>query len=241
MSQVVLKKYGSGNIAIIAFPGWIHPIENENKFLMLLSKKYTVYSIHLPGYMGNHDSDSFHDFTHLVNTIHDELKKIKEKQVFVGFSMGCRLIMELEKLYPDDLKKIFVGSPVNNYSIPFWAKILLLSFSHLSLLRKSRFFKIFVVNKALKTITNDEQAVFNKENISLTGAFDSLVGLIKSQSCFEKFVDSTKFIYGESDGYLVEAKNFNIKNLSVIKNAGHNCVRDNENKVFDLIDSFIKD
>ncbi|MBU0974461.1 alpha/beta hydrolase [Patescibacteria group bacterium] len=240
MSKIVFKKYGSGSTALIAFPGWIHPIENENKFLKLLSQKYIVYSIHLPGYLDNKNSESFYNFSHYCNEIHRELKKINGEQVLVGFSMGCRLIMELEKLYPNDFKKIFVGSPVSSYKISLWAKVLLLNSSIFSLLRKSKTFKNLVVNKALKTITNDRKAVFNGENVTLTGAFDSLIGLIKSESYFEEYIYSTSFIYGKKDHYLQEAKNFNIKNLKVIKNAGHNCVRDNEVKVMGIIDSFIK-
>lgn len=240
MSHVTLKKYGNGKDILVGFPGWNHPVEKEGKFLQLLTKKYTVYSVHLPGYVGNKDLNTFQDFTSIAYEIYEELKKIKGELVLIGFSMGCRLIMELEREHPNNWKKIFVGSPVYNYDIPIWAKLLLLNSVFINFLRKFHSFKLFVVNKALKTITQDKQAFFQGNNVTLTGSFDSLVGLLKSETNFKKYTNSALFIYGENDDYLKEAKKLSVKSLKVIDTVGHNCVRNNENKVINLIDAFIK-
>lgn len=50
MSKLQLKTYGSGKKALLCVPGWTHPIEKESLFLELLSKKFTVISVLLPGY-----------------------------------------------------------------------------------------------------------------------------------------------------------------------------------------------
>lgn len=240
MSNIALNKYGSGNTALIAFPGWIHPIENEKKFLDLLSKKYTVYSVCLPGYMKSPDANYFNDFSSLVDEIHTQLINIKEKKVYIGFSMGCRLIMELEEKFPSNYKKIFIGSPVRGYSIPLWAKVALINTYLLSLLRKFQVFKLFVIHTALRTITQDNKAIFKEKNVTITGAFDSLLGLIRSQIYFERYVKSAKFVYGEHDTYLRDAGEFEISDLSIIKNSGHNCVRDTEREVVQIIHTAIK-
>ncbi|MCB9800640.1 MAG: alpha/beta hydrolase [Pseudomonadales bacterium] len=241
MSKIILKKYGSGNTVLVAFPGWTHPIENEKEFLNLLSKKYTVYSVCLPGYVKNKNSNKFNDFKNLVSDIDKEIKKIKSKNiVYIGFSMGCRLIMELENKYPNKYKKIFVGTPVHNYRIPLWANLLLLNSNIINILRKSKSFKLFIVNKALKNILNDNKAVFNKNrNVTLTGAFDSLIGLIKSDNTFIKYKKTTNFIYGNNDKYLYEAKKYNLKSLYIIENADHNCVRNHEEEVVRIIDRLV--
>lgn len=241
MSKITLEKYGTADKTLITFPGWIHPIENEKKFLDLLRKKYTVYSICLPGYVNNKNSNSYINFREIAGDIQIELMDIKNKNiVYVGFSMGCRLIMELEKQFPSVNKKIFVGSPVSDFKIPFWARLLLLNSKLINFLRRFDLFKLYIVNKALKKITQNHESVFKAQNVTLSGAFDSLVGLIQSQTNFEKYLKSTLFIYGEDDPYLREVENYKTKNLKIITNAEHNCVRDNEAEVVKIIDQYLQ-
>lgn len=242
MTSVKLKKYGTDPRAIIAFPGWTHPIENEQSFLNLLSKKYTVYSLHLPGYMSNPDSKLFLTFSDLVKETQENLEKITSKEViYIGFSMGCRLIMEFEKTHAIKSKKIFVGCPIKNYDIPLWANPLLFSSYIINVLRKVDCFKRFVVNIALRVITGDNSAVLSNGNVTLTGAFDSLIGLIKTQSLLQNYTDRTMFIYGEDDAYLRDSRSHGIKNLKVIPNVGHNCVNQHEVEVINIINQFIRD
>lgn len=240
MSQIVLKKYGAGSTALIAFPGWIYPIENEDAFLTLLSEKYAVYSVCIPGYVGVKDASSIQSFTSLAKELHKQLKTISEKKIaFLGFSMGCRLLMTLEHLYPSKHKKILVGCPVKNYQTPTWASVLLKNSQVLHILRKSNAFKLFMVTKALVAISQNKQASFYGYNISLTGAFDSLIGLIQSTPYFEDHANSALFLYGEHDPYLEETKQHSPKHLRVITKAGHNCVKNNEEKIVSAIDLFI--
>ncbi len=238
-SLVSFKTYGSGQTTLVCFPGWLHPLEKEPLFLKLLSKEFTVISVLLPGYMGTADADSLSDFPALAQDIHSFLKKIHSKKiVLVGFSLGCRLIMELEKQFPSAHPKIFVGCPIGSYQIPFWAKPLLSKSKIVNVLRKSSVIKKKIVTMALRKLST-RKAIFRDTSVSLTGAFDSLVALLLSKTDDSLFTQNALFIYGENDAYTQLAKVLSPKNIIFIKNAEHNCVRSNEKRVIKHMREFI--
>ncbi len=240
MSTVTFKSYGSGPTTLFCFPGWIHPIEKEPKFLELLSKKYTVVSVQLPGYVDAADSKKFVDFTVLAQEVNSKIQEFPgNKKVLLGFSMGARFIMEMDKLEKLSYSKIFVGAPVGEYIVPFWAKLLLSHTWLITIVRRSSLFKQKVVNIALQTISNDPNHFFRANTTSLNGAFDSLLGLIKTKHDFKIYAQDSLFIYGDGDSYLQKISNYTVKQLIVIKNAPHNCVNGNEKQVVKIISEAI--
>ncbi len=240
MKNINFKQYGVRGKILVFFPGWISPIEKEKLFLNILSKKYRVVSVHLSGYLNARELNSFKDFSSLAPKIHALLvSRHLDKGVFVGFSLGYRLIMELSKKYPNNNKKIFIGAPVKNFDIPFWAKLILKSNLVINFLRKSRFVKNHLVFLARKHIDKNVQYKFSDSFVTLTGAFDSLVGLLKTTSSIMPHQKKVLFIYGEKDSYLKQARSVGIRNITIIKNAGHNCIRGHEKETVQIFDKYL--
>ena len=236
MSAIHFSYFGTAQRALILFPGWTHPAQKEPKFINELSKKFKIASLELPGYMRNQDLSNYQDFLFLAKELHTELKKTKiDFSAFIGFSLGSRLISTYLKLYPNNIECIFIGYPTEPYQLPIWARILVNNRLFIDILRRNKGFKQFVVNKALRTINQDETAVFHPDRVTLTGAFDSLIGLITSAVNLDTNKKSATFIYGEQDEYLYEAQKKNLKHLKIIKRAVHNCVRGHEMEVVNLI------
>ncbi|MFZ1721553.1 MAG: alpha/beta fold hydrolase, partial [Microgenomates group bacterium] len=123
--KIQLKKYGTKKNAVLLFPGWTYPVENEALFLKELTKKYCCYTIHLPGYSDVPEVDQNYSFEDFAKKLHEILHSQQISPVaHIGFSMGCRMVMTYEQLYPTSVKKILVGCPFE-MSIPAWGIFLL--------------------------------------------------------------------------------------------------------------------
>jgi len=236
MSCINFSHFGKGKKTLVLFPGWISPAEKEPKFIRKLSEKYSILSVNLPGYSHNQDTNRYHNFDNLTKELHAELEKKNIRPIaFIGFSMGCRLIFSYNKMYPNMIKDIFIGSPLGSFELPNWASLIFRYEFLIQILRKNAVFSQFCVNMALQNISSDPRATFKPKYVSLIGAFDSLVGVI---NCVERINAKpfSLYIYGEKDKYLKEAQNKNIQNITIVKGAEHNCVRGNEEELVRIID-----
>jgi len=236
MSIVSFSYFGQGKKTLILFPGWTHPAEKEPKFIKELSKKYSVLSVNLPGYSHNQDTKRYHNFHNLTKELHAELEKKNIRPVaFIGFSMGCRLIFSYNSIYPNNIRNIFIGSPIRSFDLPYWASFIFKYEFMIQILRNNSVFSQICVNMALRNISSNPRAKFKPKYVSLIGAFDSLVGVI---NCVERI--NTKpfslFIYGEKDKYLKDARNKNIQNIKIVDGADHNCVPGHEEELVKIID-----
>lgn len=232
MSQIVLHTYGNSNKTIVMLPGWKYPVEKEPKFIETLSKKYTLVTVQLPGYWDNPDAFAFLDFSELAKIILAELKMQNiVPSAWIGFSMGCKLLMEIERDSPSTVPNIFVGCPQGKYETPPWAQVLLKSRWIISLLRRSSIIKRFVVATALKFLKNRDI-----DGVTLTGAFDSLVALLRSSVEVTSKSVHALYLYGNQDRYVPIAQKKSLPNIAIIHNAPHNCVRDHEEEVVRIIE-----
>ncbi len=232
MSQILFHSYGNAQKVIIMLPGWKYPPEMEPKFIKLLSEKYRLVTVQLPGYWDNPDASTFLDFSELAEMILHELNTQKiVPSAWVGFSMGCKLFMEIEHCKPNIVPSIFVGCPQGKYQVPSWGRVLLTSKRIVLLLRKNPMSKKYIVRMALKTLKNHDL-----DQVTVTGAFDSLLGLLRSTVRPTPKTLQSLYIYGNRDRYLSIAQEKCLPNLAIIPNADHNCVRDHEPEVVALID-----
>lgn len=253
MSKISLKKYGSGKNKIVCFPGWIHPMEKEPVFIKKLAKHFTVYTLQLPGYMDQPESRKLLSFEKLSREIHDLLeeeevglggsrfekskptKSRESNTTFLGFSMGCRLIMSYLQQFEHRGQLVFIGLPTGDYNLPFWAKIILSSDFLIHFFRKNNALKSRVVDLATASISSDKTAKFKPKHVSLTGAFDTLVALLKSGFHWQEFRDRACFIYGQRDKYLAQIKRTSPKTLHVLEGLPHNCVTEHEEEIVKII------
>ncbi len=237
--QLQLKKYGSKKESVILHPGWTHPIENEAIFLKELTKKYTCYSIHLPGYYGVPDSDETYSFKDFAESLQKILLSEQIKPVaHIGFSMGCRMVMTYDQVFPSSVKKIYVGCPFD-LQIPAWG-IFLLAHEGLWLgMTRTYGVQSAVVSKAYRTITGDPHAKFHSPDVTLKGAFYSLLALLKSEPTTSNSPDSL-FIYGKKDPYLLKLPEAFKTQTKIIPGAVHNCVAGREQEIVEILEKYIR-
>lgn len=241
MSVISLNEYGSGKTTLLVFPAWSHPVEKETLFLNILSKKFRVISIQLPGYFGNPDASKFNNFNFLAREITSELNKNKiTNPILLGFSLGCRLIMEFNNVYPNNFQQIFVTCPIKAFKVPIWARPLITSEFILNILRKNHYFTRQMVEIALRKITNDPNSVLIADKVTLLGAFDSLLALLNSKIDLNKELKRATFIYGDNDPFYLDAKIKNPKFLKVVSGASHNCVIKHEHEVAKMIEESLR-
>ncbi len=230
-----LTTHGSGKKTFVLFSGWNHSFENEQLFLELLTDQYTVLTVSPPGYSGTPDSKELLNFSALAqDTRHQLIEKNCSDATLVGFSMGCRMIAELALIMPV-VEPIFIGCPLEISDVPRWAKLLVKNKGIVNVLRTSRYFQRFAVTKALRAAAQDTTAAFSERAATLSGAFDSLIGLLNSTAPLKSYLHTGAFIYGEHDPYLPLAQELGIPKLSIVKNAGHACIWGHEEEVVKLI------
>ena len=74
-----------------------------------------------------------------------------------------------------------------------------------------------------------------RETVSATGAFFSLIGVIRTRTLFKNFVNGNKFIYGENDLFLKHVLEYKEIDLQIIESIGHNCIKGYEETILKLI------
>ena len=238
MSDITFTTQGAGAQTIICFPGWIHPVAKERRFVELLSAHYTVISVDLPGYNQTPDAPNLRLFPEIAQQVNDYLTNAQlVPDIFFGFSMGCHLILELYKKYPRyaTARTVFVGCPLGLHHIPFWAKTLLSQPWLITTIRAIQTAKTVLVATALKEISDGTITRFSSKTVTSTGAFDSLIGLLNSRTHTQEHPPQTLHIYGEHDFYLKTAKKMQLPNMHTIPGAGHNCIRGFEEEVLRIV------
>ncbi len=233
-----LTTHGSGVKTFVLLAGWNHSFTNELPFVELLAKNHTVLVVSLPGYAGTPESPHFADFPTLAKDIHLQLVAMNLLDAtLIGFSMGCHLIAELARIMPIN-NLVLIGCPLNIAGVPWWTQVLFSNTSAINYLRKNKQFVSFAVLTALRSVSHDTSAQFSDRATTLTGAFDSLVGLLKSTASLQPFLSSALFIYGEHDQHLADAHQSGVKNLQVIAAAGHACIWGHEGELERLITAY---
>lgn len=232
--MITTKKYGKGRRSVLFFPGWTHPIENEKKLLKTLSNTYTIHSINPPGYNNNPDGNHPYTLADLADSIHIYIKKEKlNNATLIGFSMGCKIIMQYIKKYRHTGQLVFIGCPTKEYPVPAWGRLVLKNKTAIEIIRQNQLFKRAIVNKAL-SILNEKPTSFTSNTVTTAGAFDSLIALLKDQNDWKVKAKKATFIYGSQDPYLTEFKK-HFSNAHSIKNAPHNCIIGNEREMSKVI------
>jgi pimeloyl-ACP methyl ester carboxylesterase len=230
-----ITTHGSGEKTFVLLPGWNHSFENEQLFIELLAHKHTVLTVSPPGYSGTPESKILLDFSELAQDIKQQLtEKNCLDATFVGFSMGSRIVAELAQIMPV-ANPIFIGCPLELTDVPRWARLLIKNNGIVGLLRTSPHFQRFAVTKALRSAAQDVTAVFSERAATLSGAFDSLIGLLNSTASLKCYLKTATFIYGEHDPYLPLAQEVGITKLRIVKDAGHACIWGHEEEVVNLM------
>jgi pimeloyl-ACP methyl ester carboxylesterase len=227
---------------ILLFPGWTFPIELEKAFLDALRVQYkNVLSVMPPGYRDNPDSKNPYTFSEIARELDSYLKENKlQNTIFIGFSMGCRMIMEFCDLFPEyfHVKRqnlFFLGCAPHELSIPWWGKLLLLNKPLMKLLRGNKGFVSYVNTYAIRMITEDPTAVWRAEECTPLGSYDSMLALVSITSKVQDYVQKGIFVSGEKDPFLPALQNMSPRNLHIMKNVSHNCIWSHELEIAELL------
>ena len=147
------------------------------------------------------------------------------------------MLMTYDQVFPSATKKIHVGCPFD-LQIPAWGLFLL---AHEGLwLGMSRTYGVqrAVVTKAYRTITGNPKANFISPDVTLKGAFYSLLALLNSKPTTNRAPNSL-FIYGKKDPYLLKLPEAFKDQIKVFPNAVHNCIAGREREVVESIEEFV--
>lgn len=228
MSKLSIDIHGKGKTKILFFPGWTLPLEREARLFELLTSDFTVGSIKLPGYMCDDQQDHL-SFSELLKDLDREVKRIRfESALPVGFSLGTQLALHYQKFSNNSQPSLLIGCPLEPYAPPL-VRSVVTSKWFISFLRSQGWLINKFVEAAYKDVTENPQAVW-PENISHLGGFDSLLYVLG----LTPIVDTKTghiFVYGAKDSLLAQAKQKNLKNLKIINDSGHNCMRGNETEI----------
>ena len=99
----------NGHPTLLLLHGWAHSIEITNGLGQLLSSKFQVHLIDLPGHGKSKVPDStwgMKDFAECINE-YMEQNKISSA-FFVGHSFGGKTILKFTYLFPEKVKKFDV-------------------------------------------------------------------------------------------------------------------------------------
>lgn len=238
--HIKITTYGNKPSKLVLLSGWNHSFNNEQPFLSLLAKTHTVLVVSLPGYDGVPDSPILLDFPTLALAVRSTLESHQALEAqFLGFSMGCQLLAELAQLMPIK-NPILIGCPLGVQTIPWWGGPLLRSQGTLAFLRKSTRFTHFVVTLALRSVSQEKNAQFSERAATLRGAFDSLIGLLRSTAEITPFLQTALFVYGELDPYRAVAKETAIQHQMSIPSAAHACIWGYEQELVEKIQPFLE-
>jgi pimeloyl-ACP methyl ester carboxylesterase len=86
-----------------------------SQLIRVLSEKYRVIAVDLPGFGKSPDPDHTLDIPQVADLIHDLLQQQGIKRsVLVGHSMGCQFVTEVVRRHPeDDIRLVLMGPTVN--------------------------------------------------------------------------------------------------------------------------------
>jgi pimeloyl-ACP methyl ester carboxylesterase len=86
-----------------------------SQLIRVLSEKYRVIAIGLPGFGKSPDPDHTLDIPQIADLIHDLTQQLEIKRaVLVGHSMGCQFVTEVVRRHPeDDVRLVLMGPTVN--------------------------------------------------------------------------------------------------------------------------------
>ena len=111
-THIRYKKIGNGN-PILLLHTFRNRLEYSDKLGELLQRKFSVYSVDLPGFGDSPiNSQTEYNLTFFTDSLVDFIKKMKLKNLVVaGESIGATLCASLSVELPSIVKKIFLFNP----------------------------------------------------------------------------------------------------------------------------------
>lgn len=239
--EVEVNTFGTGKTIVFLLAGWTHNFQHERKFIGELVKKSRVVTFSYPGYSQSETNSEAQSMNFLADLADRVIRSQKIKLTdltLVGFSMGCQVALHYLKRSNGKVRKVVLISPVL-YSLwndlPYYGRALLSSSLLINISRNLDPLKRFLINKAYSSISSITEGRpgntdFNPKDVTLNGAFDTLVATLTFFVDPVDFKSRIKFVFGEREiapNYLVK---LGIKHW-LIKNSGHRSF-DNNYKQF---------
>ena len=257
------KKVGNGD-PILLLHTFRNRLEYSDNLGEMLKKKFTVYSIDLPGFGDSPiNTETNYDLTFFTKSIVDFIKKLKIRNLTIaGESIGATLAANVSIQLPDIVKKIFLFNPYDFDSYfgegiqrgNFFAKFILF---HVGLPVVGKLFCSLENKFILKNIMNG--GLYNSKALSdsyldllcsslkkkgyvyhfrsVLSNFNSNNGIKES---YKKIKVPTKLVYGSHD-WARESDKLETKNLlklekyDIINNCNHFSFLEKTKEVSDII------
>ena len=120
-TYIRFKKIGKGE-PILLLHTFRNRLEYSDKLGELLKKKYTVYSIDLPGFGDSPiNTKTIYDPDFFTNSIVEFIKELKIKNLKIaGESIGAILAAGVSAKIPNSIKKIYMFNPYDYIFNPLW-------------------------------------------------------------------------------------------------------------------------
>lgn len=234
-----LQKYAThrDNPAILLYPGWTHLVEREPKLLQKLSKHYTCYTVHLPGYGKVPDITREYSFEEIICEIRKTLYKNSVELVgIIGFSMGCRMVAEHCRQSKKDIPSVYIGCPFS-IAVPFWGTLLLAHEWIRVVAQGIPSLQRIAINAAAQSVSENKNVRYVSTDVTNSGAYFSLLAMLESSPPISH--KRSLFIYGEHDPYRQQLPDSWESACIEIIGAPHNCVMNYELKVTNEIKNFL--
>ncbi len=223
--MLLTRVIGSGKEAIVCLHGWSSIFDSAPEFLEKLGRHFQLVLVYLPGYSGQPDDLQ----TESVDWLLSEIAATLESRGFtrfhlLGHSMGAQFAVQFAERYPDRIDKlILVGARTpekRNELSAWWSNLPGIT----RLVRSILPLEYRVVNRAFayaqQLTPGREIKTFQPINVSVHGAFDTLIANIRQYSDPFQTKQPTLYIYGENDRMRPDYWPKN-KMLYLVKEAGH--------------------
>jgi pimeloyl-ACP methyl ester carboxylesterase len=195
---------GHGTEAIVCLHGWSSVFDSAPEFTAALGRRYTLILVYLPGYAGEPDDPR----TESLDWLLGEIAAAIEPLVFtrfhlLGHSMGAQIAVQLAQRYPEKVEKLIligVRPPERRRELTgWWLKVP----GFVRLIRSIPWLEHRIVNRAfayaLQLTPGNQPKPFRPVNVSVHGAFDTLVAHLRRYADPFQAKRPALYIYGDQD------------------------------------------
>ena len=235
---------GSGT-PIIIFHGWAALLRPEQSLFSRLAERFTLCFIYLPGYNGTPDNNSSTSLPQIIEEVDQLVQKLGFTRFhLLGFSMGAQIATHYATMYPEKVEKLVLIGARPPEKQRAWQNLLSRVPGLVSLSQRIPWLEYVIVNRgfafAQQLTPGREKKNFEVRNITVRGAFNSLVAQLAEYQNPFTLEQPVLFIYGELDK-MQPKKLPNKREVIIVPQAGHSVFNENNSELAQKITQFLKE